>query len=68
MLMSVYGTRKAARNYSWEYTQKVIAAGYSRGNAGPCAFYNPTTQVSVMVHGNDFFAAGPKQLTRARCR
>ena len=41
-----------------------MAAGYSRGIADPCSFYNSKTGVSVMVHGDDFLAVGLKSCTK----
>ena len=52
LLMSMYGTRDAAQNWSEEYSQKLVAAGFTRGIASPCLFYNAETDVSVMVHGD----------------
>ena len=62
--MSIYGTRGTAQNWSEEYTQKLVAAGYSRGNANPCLFYSSKTGVSVMLHGDDSLAVGPKAGTK----
>ena len=35
LLMSTHGTRYGAQNWSKEYTQQLMAAGYSRGIASP---------------------------------
>ena len=58
LLMSMYGTRDAALNWHEEYAETLRQADYVRGIANPCLFYNHTTDVSVMVHGDDFLATG----------
>ena len=56
--VSMYGTRDAARNWAEEYAQTLRSAGFKRGVTNPCLFWNPTTDVSIMVHGDDFVAVG----------
>ena len=58
LLMSMYGTRDAAQNWHEEYAETLKKAGYTRGLANPCLFYHAKTDVSVMVHGDDFLATG----------
>ena len=58
LLMSMYGTRDAALNWHEEYAETLRQAGYTRGIANPCLFYNAKQDVSVMVHGDDFLASG----------
>ena len=67
LLMSMYGTRDAAMNWSAEYTQTLIADGYIQGKSNPCLFKHPGTKVMIMVHGDDFVAIGhDKNLKSAR--
>ena len=61
LLMSMYGTRDAAVNWSSEYTATLLADGYKQGSSNPCLFYHPTTDVAVMVHGDDFIAVGDEK-------
>ena len=35
---SLYGTRDAAVNWSEEYTERLVACGFSPGIATPCVF------------------------------
>ena len=58
LLMSMYGTRDAAVNWSAEYTATLEKDGYTRGVANSCLFYNKDLDVTVMVHGDDFIAVG----------
>ena len=58
---SMYGTRDAALNWSLEYAATLPADGYVQGKSNPCLFFNKAIGVSVMVHGDDFIAVGPKQ-------
>ena len=56
--MSMYGTRDAALNWHEEYAETLRKAGYARGIANPCLFYNGKCNASAMVHGDDFLAVG----------
>ena len=58
--MSMYGTRDAALNWSLEYAATLLSAGYVQGKSNPCLFFNKELGVSVMVHGDDFVAVGPR--------
>ena len=62
-MMSMYGTRDAARNWSEEYSGTVTKEGYKRGIAIPCLFYSEKDNCSVMVHEDDFVAVGYKTAT-----
>ena len=56
--MSMYGTRDAALNWATEYTQTLLDDGFLQGKSNPCLFRHPTTDVAIMVHGDDFVAVG----------
>ena len=58
LIMSMYGTRDAAVNWSAEYTATLLESGYVQGQHSPCLFRHPVTGVSIMVHGDDFIAVG----------
>ena len=58
LLMSMYGDRDAAINWHEEYAETLRQSGYVPGIATPCSFYNGKTDVSVMVHGDDFLPIG----------
>ncbi len=65
--MSMYGTRDAAVNWAMEYAETLRKSGFDQGRANTCLFYNSTTKVSIMVHGDDFVAVGhPKHLKKTR--
>ena len=67
LVMSMYGTRDAAVNWALEYTATLRKNGFKQGRANPCLFYNAVTQVSIMVHGDDFVAVGRRgNLKQAR--
>ena len=61
LVMSKYGTRDAAVNWSAEYTATLLTNGFVQGQHSPCLFRHPTTGVSIMVHGDDFIAVGNTQ-------
>jgi hypothetical protein len=67
LLMSMYGTRDAAMNWSAEHTQTLITDGYVQGKSNPRLLRHPDTKAMIMVHGGDFVAIGhDKNLKSAR--
>ena len=56
--MSMYGTRDAAKNWSEEYSKCLTSAGFDRGIANPCLFKHKSKDIQIVVHGDDFMAAG----------
>ena len=61
LLQSMYGTRDAAANWEAAYTQVLVQAGFTRGQASPCHFWHEKWDVRVLVHGDDFVAIGPNE-------
>jgi hypothetical protein len=61
LLMSMYGTRDAALNWSQEYTRTLVESGFVQGSSNPCLFQHPITKVAVMVHGDDFVAVAREE-------
>ena len=55
---ALYGTRQAARAWEEEYSRTLQEAGFQRGQCNPCMFYNVERDIRVLVHGDDFTAAG----------
>ena len=58
LLRALYGTRQAARALEEEYTKTLKGAGFQRENCNRCMYYHPSRDVGVLVHGDDFTAAG----------
>ena len=58
LVMSMYGTRDAALNWTTEYSNTLIESGYIQGQSNGCLFYHPGRDVAIMVHGDDFVAVG----------
>ena len=56
--MSLYGTQDASANWEAEYSKCLIEGGYQKGEASPCLFYNASSNVRALVHGDDFVAVG----------
>ena len=56
--VSMYGTQDAAANWEYKYSSHLIDCGFVRGQASPCVFWNPSTGVRCVVHGDDFTFAG----------
>jgi len=57
----LYGMRKAASGWEDDYANKLIGEGFIRGVGASTVFYNPVTEVRVVVHGDDFTFAGTKK-------
>ena len=54
LLKAMYGTRDAAQNWEYEYAEFMQSIGFKRGIANPCVFFNPSREIRVVVHGDDF--------------
>jgi hypothetical protein len=54
----LYGMRQAASAWERHYAQKLESIGFVRGISAATVFYNPTTQVRIVVHGDDFTLLG----------
>ena len=51
--------RPASNGWQEEYTRQLAEMGFKPGEASPCCFYNKATEVSCVVHGDDFTFEGP---------
>ena len=54
----MYGTRNAAANWHEEYSQQLIANGFTQGLSTPCVFRHETRNISIYVHGDDYVSTG----------
>ena len=61
LLVSMYGTRKAASNWEAHYSSWLEEYGFERGTGFPSMFYNKARNIKLMVHGDDFVAVGRKK-------
>ena len=41
-----------------EFTEKLESVGFKRGRSNPVAFFRPSDDTSLVVHGNDFTLLG----------
>ena len=55
---AMYGTRSAAQDWQHEIKRKMLSIGYLQGRSNPCLFYNSSSEVACLVHGDDFLAVG----------
>ena len=55
---SMDGTRDVAQNWEREYCDMLEGAGFTRGLATSCAFYDKVQDIRVVVHGDDFSVLG----------
>ena len=53
-----YGTRDAGAIWETFFSDALVSMGFVQGKASPCTFHHPDWDVSVVVHGDDFAAAG----------
>jgi len=58
LLKSMYGTRDAAQNWEHAYTEFMEKAGFKRGIASPCVFWNEEKNIRAVIHGDDFTMLG----------
>jgi hypothetical protein len=56
----LYGFRPAAQAWESHYSSNLESIGFKRGVASPVSFYSPESDVSCLVHGDDFTFVGEK--------
>jgi hypothetical protein len=61
LLVSMYGTRTAAKNWQICYSELLIAAGFKKGKTNNCIFYHPQRHIRTMVHGDDFVSVASER-------
>ena len=54
----MYGTRDAAQNWGYAYTQFMKEVGFIKGPSSPCVFWHPDRELRCVVHGDDFTVLG----------
>ena len=60
----MYGTRSAAQDWQHEIKRRMLSIGYLQGKSNPCLFYNPSSEVACLVHGDDFLAVGEESAVK----
>ena len=58
---SMYGTRSAAKNWQSEIARVMRLMGYDRARSTPTLYRKSAHDVTVVVHGDDFWAVGPQE-------
>jgi len=61
LLVSMYGTRSAAKNWQMCYSELLVAAGFKMGKTNSCIFFHPERQIRTMVHGDDFVSVASQE-------
>jgi hypothetical protein len=56
----LYGFRPAAQAWESHYAKNLESIGFVRGRASPVSFYDPASDVSCLVHGDDFTFVGER--------
>lgn len=59
LLKWLYGMRGAASAWESDYSEKLRSIGFIQGASAPTVFFNPTSDVRCVVHGDDFTFLGP---------
>jgi hypothetical protein len=54
----LYGFRPAAQAWESHYAGNLESIGFVRGQASPVSFYDPESDISCLVHGDDFTFVG----------
>jgi len=58
LIKAMYGTRDAAQNWEYEYSEFMNTIGFKRGKASPCIFYHEARNIRAVMHGDDFTILG----------
>ena len=58
--LSLYGTRDAAMNWAAAYTSFMTSIGFKVGQSSPCNFHHHERDISLTVHGDDFFCVAER--------
>jgi hypothetical protein len=61
LLKAMYGTRDAAQNWEVAYIEFMESAGFVKGVASPCVFYNSQKNIRTVIHGDDFTMLGNEE-------
>ena len=58
LVKAMYGTRDAAQNWEYEYSEFMDTIGFKRGKASPNIFYHEARNIRAVIHGDDFTILG----------
>ena len=61
LIKALYGTRDAAQNWEFAYTDFLAGIGFANGVASPCVFFHKERSLRLVVHGDDFTVLGKEQ-------
>jgi hypothetical protein len=54
LVKSMYGTRDAAQNWEFAYSEFMISVGFIRWQGSPCVFFHLEKNIRAVIHGDDF--------------
>ena len=58
--LCLYGTRDAAKSWQRTLTEHLCKLGFKRGVGHIRVFHHAEKGIKTLVHGDDYFSAGPK--------
>ena len=58
--LCLYGTRDAARSWQQTLTDHLVKIGFTKGVGHISVFHHVERGIKTLVHGDDYFSAGPK--------
>ena len=58
LLYWLYGCRRAGQAWEDHYSLVLMQSGFVRAVSSPVAFYHPSREIWVVVHGDDFVVTG----------
>jgi hypothetical protein len=61
LVKAMYGTRDAAQNWEYAYTEMLMELGFRQGKVSPCMFMHDDRNLRLVVHGDGFTMAGNTQ-------
>ena len=54
LIKALYGTRDAAQNWEFEYSDFLVENGFTKAVSNPCMFHHKLRDIRIVVHGDDF--------------
>ena len=61
---TLYGMRRAARNWEAEYSKTLTEVGFESGKANGSSFFHRERDIRIVVHGDDFVITGREDQLR----
>ena len=61
LLLCLYGTRDAAKEWQGTLSDHLVTLGFEPGRGHPSVFHHGEREISVLVHGDDYFSSAHRE-------